>query len=70
MLIFVKLFVIVGARKPRPLTNAGWKPQTIQVELIVGRDSYLDTKTLIWKIDLQKLEIVPGLSVPRAGGTK
>ena len=41
--IYVKLSVIVGARSPRPLTNAGWNPQTIRVELIVGRDSYLDS---------------------------
>ena len=45
--IYVKLSVIVGARSPRPLTNAGWNPQTIRVELIVGRNSYLGTETSI-----------------------
>ena len=42
MLTFVQLFIIVGAREPRPLANAGWNTQTIRIELIVGRDSYLD----------------------------
>ena len=45
--IYVKLSVIVGARSPRPLTNASWKPQTIRLELIVGQDSYLDTQPSI-----------------------
>ena len=41
--IYAELSLIVGARSPRPLANTGWNPQTI-LELIVGRDSYLDTK--------------------------
>ena len=45
--IYVKLSVIVGARSPRPLTNASWNLQTIRVELIVGLYSYLDTETSI-----------------------
>ena len=53
--IYAKLSVIVGARipiyrgagSPRPLTNTGWNPQTIRVEPIRCRDSYLDTESSI-----------------------
>ena len=55
--VFFQIYsVIVGARFLRPLANAGWKPQTGQIELIVGRDSYLDTETSILE-NLQKPKI-------------